>query len=70
MSFGYIPDDFRRKDEQAGPIGEHLRGRLVEISAVFDLAFQKTELALARLKRRRDETDVTPNMKSGKRRRQ
>ena len=50
-SFGYVPDQFRWKDEGEGngAIREHTAGRLIEISVVFDPAFPKTELALASL---------------------
>ena len=46
MSFGYLPDRFGWKNEQQGPILEHLSGHLVEVSVVFSPAFPRTSVEL------------------------
>lgn len=46
MSFGYLPDVYHWKTEEAGPIREHLQGRLAEISVVHQAAFPHTKVEL------------------------
>lgn len=59
MSFGCVVGAYKWKDEASGPIREIYGAELVEISAVFDPAFPKTELTLASLQKWKDEqTDI------------
>ncbi len=75
MSFGYIPDQFSWRKRENVPVREHLSGHLLEVSVVFDPAFQKTSVELNALSepdpaviRSLNEFLGTPKRNSAKRR--
>lgn len=55
MSFGYLPDQYKWRNEEKGPIREHLSGTLVEVSVVFDPAIPFTSVELNALDDRNPE---------------